>query len=397
MGVDHRLPGLDGVAGDEGLPHDLGFAVVRRESNAELPHGARGEAFAVQHHGEAEVFEQRVALLADGRTSWRTPGHEFAGLSEDPGVADASSSHADRGDAGVLEHQEDVLGGPDVAGSEDQTVGPPPHDVREDLPSGGTEVPLDHGATVHRRPGVAQIECRIGDPIEVAGHLGRVVEAASQLDGAGNRLRHRRPNRLEHSGRLLGHRQEVTAPMGLLDLLDRAGHVHIDDFVAHSCEDRSALGHLVGGRAHHLTGDRMVLETRRAILVEVAGAAFARKKVGILLAATLAAVDERPIEQGLGHAERTAVPTGDEAHGPVGVAGEPGLEERRIEPRNETHETRIRPPTAMVDGDVARRPPGLEHGARQGRLGWGIHLDAHPRTVRPGRRPGDRSVRLRAA
>jgi hypothetical protein len=66
---------------------------------------------------------------------------------------------------------------------------------------------------------------------------------------------------------------------------------------------------------------------------------------------------QRAVEEGFGDAEGAAVLSGNEAHGGVGVSGEPGLEERRVEPGHEGREACIHMLTVtaadMLGGDPA--------------------------------------------
>ena len=74
-------------------------------------------------HGELEVFEERVFLFFECGVGGLLSVHHLSCLSEDPGISDAATCDGDGFDAGEFEHGEDVVDGPDVAGSEDDFLG----------------------------------------------------------------------------------------------------------------------------------------------------------------------------------------------------------------------------------------------------------------------------------
>lgn len=123
--VEDGQPVGGGLDGDEGAGDGLGVGVVARELDAELAHHHGGAVLAVEALGELKVVGEDLALLSEGG---RLGGgeevvlEESAGLGEDPGVADAAPGDADGVDAGLLDHGEDVVSGPDVAGAEDAEV-----------------------------------------------------------------------------------------------------------------------------------------------------------------------------------------------------------------------------------------------------------------------------------
>src|SRR6185295_9251660 len=89
-------------------------------------------------------------------------------------------------DAGVPDHAEDVADLPDIAGTEDKAVRAALHDAPEQVPAARADVLLLHGAGVDGRPGVPEVERGVENPLQIAGHRRRVIEAAPELDGAGD-------------------------------------------------------------------------------------------------------------------------------------------------------------------------------------------------------------------
>ncbi|MDZ4753859.1 MAG: hypothetical protein SGJ11_05115 [Phycisphaerae bacterium] len=81
-------------------------------------------------------------------------------------------------------------------------------------------------------------------------------------------------NCLEHRDGILGVTEEVSPTVASLDLLDRAREVDIDHFVSHADQNQRTVGHLAGMGSHDLAGDRMVVETRRDIVFDLAHAAL---------------------------------------------------------------------------------------------------------------------------
>ena len=113
----------------------------------------------------------------------------------------------------------------------------------------------------------------------------------------------------------------------------------------------------------------MIVAPGGPVLVDVTRAALFLEQVRVFPGPALAPVDERDIQQGFGHAERAAMITGDQSHGPVGIAGQPRLEEGGIESRDECRDSGVDPGLAGdgLDGPIQRWPIQW----------WRVHLDGH--------------------
>ena len=307
--------------------------------------------------------------IRTARGSGEVALHHLSGLTEYPRVADAAAGDGDRVDAGQFEHGEDVAGLPDVAGTEDQFPGVAFDEVGEEFPRPRSQVALLDAAAMHRHPRIPQVVGGIEDALEVCRHLARVVPPTPDLDRDGDTLGHDIADGGEDRDRLVGGGEEMPAAIPLLDFLDRAGEVDVDDIVVHGQQDAGARGHLVGERAHDLPGNWVIVMVRSLILIKVAGAAFFGEEVGVFAGASFAATDEDAIQQGFGDGERAAVASCDQAHGGVGVSGQPRLEERRIEARHQRLDTLI---VGEGPGDLADRAGQIA----QDIVGW-QHLHGH--------------------
>ena len=184
--IQHVQPFLRGLDRDEPAVDLVALGVVRGEADAELAHQQRGLALAVDGLRQAEVILEDLPLLGDGGGLGLLAAHQGAGLPEDPRVADAASRDADGVHTGVLDHPEDVLGGPDVAGAEDDAVWAAPDEIAEEAPVARADVLLRDGAPVDGGPGDADLVGGVEEAEEVGLGFGRVVGAAADLHGDGD-------------------------------------------------------------------------------------------------------------------------------------------------------------------------------------------------------------------
>src|SRR5258708_3316711 len=133
-----------------------GVGVEARIFNAHLAHAPPGELLAVDLHGDGEMFFERGALLVNRRGGLRRArgGGEVGGGLEDPGVADGAGGDPDDVYAGLVEHADGVVGGEDVAGTEDRAVRILLLEFLENGPAAFAVVLLFDSAGVHADGGV---------------------------------------------------------------------------------------------------------------------------------------------------------------------------------------------------------------------------------------------------
>jgi hypothetical protein len=129
-----------------------------------------------------------------------------------------------------------------VARAEEQSPRATPHNVAQQVPPARPDVLLLHGAGMDRGPGVSEIERRVENALQIRGHLGRVVERATELHCAWNPVRHRLAHGLQNLDCPLGLRQPVPAAGLGLDLLDRAGEVDVESLECQIGNRESGVG-----------------------------------------------------------------------------------------------------------------------------------------------------------
>ena len=369
MRLKHRAPVVDALAGDERVADCVGAGVVLAEADAELAHHFGGLDIGVAHaavDGERKgvVLLEHGALLGEGRGGWRSASQDLPRLAEDPRVADAPARDADGAHTGVGEHAKDVGDVPDIARAEDEALATAAgmatlDNLVQQIPAARADVFLLDRTGVDRDPRDTEVVSRVEDAQEVVTHRGRVVERAAHLDRDGDRRGQGVAHGLEHRDCAVGLGEPVSAAGLAGDLLDRTGKVDVDRGEGAlgvrldrdgpgARPDQRAVGllaaralfdhldggssHLGGIRAHDLPYERVIVGPAGDILVDVAQ---------IRLGKAAASGEEGAVEQGFGDAQRAAVAAGDEAHGGVGIPGQPGLDKGGIEARDEGGQTRI--------------------------------------------------------
>ena len=180
-------------------------------------------------------------------------------------------------------------------------------------------------------PGVSHVVGGVEDGFEVVGHVVGVVPGASHLDGCGDVIGDDVSDGFEDIDGALRFTEEVSASGSSPDFLDGAGEVDIDGVVSHVGEDGASSGHFLREGSHDLSGDGVVIESGGSVVVEVPGAAFFGEEIWVFASSSFSAVDECLVEECFGNAVGAAVSSRDESHGGIGVSGESGLEEGRIE------------------------------------------------------------------
>ena len=295
---------VDAAAAAAGVPEEV--AAQRADGGALAGAGRRLRPLAgrlLDLHADVAHHQGRP-LLARGRRRRREPLLRGPELAEDPGVAAGAAGHQHEVAAGLGRHAQGVGRGPDVARAQHRDGDGALH--RRDLaPVGAARVALGAGAAVERHRARA---AGLGG----AGHLDAVdapgVPARADLHGDrdAGRLAHR-PDRRLHRPRIPRQRG---AGAGAADLLDRAGHVDVDDV--------GAAGHRRGRAPRQdlwLGGEDLHRERDLAgIAIEVA--------LGLAVA-----VDEPVGRDHLGVGEGRAHLAAEEPERAIGDAGERRQEE----------------------------------------------------------------------
>lgn len=316
--IEDGIPLVEVFHADELLANLQSARVRGGVFDPELAHRDPGSLRSIELFGEPKVFEHDLALLVDAR--WSGQGlaiEDRLGLAEDPWIADASSGDGHAIDAGFEHHAQAVLGAEQIAASEDDFfLADMLFDFFEERPAARSDVALFDGSSVDGDPSDAIGKCTIEDLVKVVTALLGVIDPSPHFDRHGY---FRRDDIACSANDFQGDRglaQVKSTSASAEYFANRAAKVDIDDAKAGFDELLGTEGELLGFGSHELAGHGMF---------------FGRVVQKVLGLFAFFEAHEELIEHDFAQRVRCAHAACDEAHGPIAVATQGSLDDRKTD------------------------------------------------------------------